>query len=46
MLALRELVNRQIELPGKKRLIVQGGDFLLPLLAGVLPTLASLFEPK
>jgi len=44
--ALRILFDKQIPLSGKKRLIVQRGVFLLPLLAAVLPTLASLIEAK
>ena len=35
-LALRKLVVKQVSLPGKKRLIVQNGGFLLPLLAAFL----------
>ena len=44
-LALRKLV-RQVQFQGKKWLIFQIGGFLLPFLAAVLPTLASLFEAK
>ena len=45
-LALRKLDDKHVPLPGKKRLIVQRGFFLLPLLAAVLPTLASLIAAK
>jgi hypothetical protein len=45
-LALRKLVDKQVSLQGKKRIIVQSGGFLLPLLAAVLPTLASLIAAK
>ena len=44
--ALRKLFDRQVPLPGKKRLIVQRGGFVLPLLPAVLSTLASLFAAK
>ena len=44
--ALRKLVDRQVPLSGKKQLILQRGVFLLPLLAAVLPTLASLISAK
>ena len=45
-LALRKLVDRHVPLQGKKRLIVQRGGFLLPLLAAFLPTLVSLIADK
>jgi len=45
-LALRKLVDKQVPLSGKKRLIVQREGFFLPLLAAVLPTLASLIAAK
>jgi len=45
-LPLRTLVDKQVSLPDKKRLIVQRGGFLLPLLAAVLPTLDSLIAAK
>ena len=45
-LALRKLLDRQVPLPGKKRFIVKRGGLLLPLLAAVLPTLASLIAAK
>ena len=45
-LVLRKVVDRLVPLPGKERLIVQSGDFLVPLLAAVLPTLASLITAK
>jgi hypothetical protein len=40
--ALRKVVDRHVPLSGKKRLIVQRGGFLLPLLSAILPTLAGL----
>jgi len=40
--ALRKFVDRHVPLSSKKKLIVQRGGFLLPLLSSVLPTLASL----
>ena len=45
-LALRKLVDKQIPLSGKKRLIVQRGALLLSLLAAVLPTLISIIAAK
>ena len=39
---LRAVADRRVPLSGKKRLIVQRGGFLLPLLSAVLPTIASL----
>ena len=45
-LALRKLVDRQVSLQGKKRIIVQSGGFLLPSLVADLPTLASLIASK
>ena len=39
---LRSLAYRRLPLAFKKRIIVQRGGFLLPLLPAVLPTLASL----
>ena len=45
-LALRKLVYRQVQLPGKKRPIVKNGGFLLPLPAAILPTLARLIVAK
>ena len=45
-LALRRLVDRRVTLQGKKRLIVQRGGFLLPLMKAILPTLASLTAAK
>ena len=41
-LAMRKLVHRRVLLQGKKRLIVQSGGFLLPILKAILPKLASL----
>jgi hypothetical protein len=40
--ALRKVTERHVSLSGKKRLIVQRGGFLLPLLRTILPTLAGL----
>ena len=40
-LALRKNVDRQVHITGKTRLIFQRGGFILPLLAAILPTLAS-----
>ena len=45
-LAQRKVVDKRVSLPGKKRLIVQRGWFFLPLLAAVLPTIASLIASK
>ena len=39
---LRTVVDRRLPLARKKKLIVQRGRFLVPLLTAVLPTLASL----
>ena len=39
---LRKVADKRVPLSGKKKLIVQRGGFLLPLLGAVLPTLASL----
>ena len=41
-LQLRTVVDRRVPVACKKKLIVQRGGFLLPLLTAVLPTLASL----
>jgi len=44
--ALRKVADRHVSLSGKKRLIVQRGGFLLPLLSAILHTIASLiFKP-
>jgi hypothetical protein len=43
---LRTLVDKSRPLSTKKRLIIQKGGFLLPLLTAVLPTLASLIFQK
>jgi len=40
--ALRKVSDKRVPLFAKKKLIVQRGGFLLPLLSAVLPTLASL----
>jgi len=40
-LALRKFAERNVSLSGKKRLIVQRGGFLLPLLSAILATIAS-----
>jgi hypothetical protein len=45
-LALCRLVDRRVPLQGKKRLIVQRGGFLLPILTAILPTLAALIAAK
>jgi hypothetical protein len=45
-LALRKLVDKQLPITDKKRLILQRGVFILPLLAGVLPTLTSLISTR
>jgi len=42
MAAPRKVSDRRVPLSKKKKLIVQRGGFLLPLLSVVLPTLASL----
>jgi len=42
--ALRKVSNRRAHLVSKKKLIVQRGGFLLPLLSEILPTLASLIS--
>ena len=39
---LRTFVERRVSLARKKKLIIQRGGFLVPLLTAVLPTLASL----
>jgi len=39
---LRTVVDRRVPLARKKMLIIQRGEFLVPLLMAVLPTLASL----
>ena len=39
---LRTVIDRRVPLARKKKLIVQSGGFLVPLLTAVLPTLASL----
>jgi len=39
---LRKVVDRRVPLARKKKLIIQRGGFLVPLLTAVLPTLASL----
>jgi len=40
--ALRKVSDMHVPLSAKKKLIVQRGGFLLPLLSAILPTLASL----
>ena len=40
--ALRKVADRHFSLSGKKKLIVQRGGILLPLLSAVLPTIANL----
>ena len=45
--AIRKVAERNVSLLGKKRLIIQRGGFLLPLLSAILPTIASLiFKPR
>ena len=44
--ALRKVSDRRVPLSKKKKLIVQRGGFLQPLLSAVLPTLASLIFRK
>ena len=39
---LRKVVDRRVPLARKKKLIIQRGGFLVPLLTAVLPTLSSL----
>ena len=39
---LRKVADRRVPISGKKKLIVQRGGFLLPLLSAVLPALATL----
>jgi len=40
--ALRKVSERHVSLSGKKKIIVQRGGFLLPLLGAVLPSIANL----
>ena len=42
--AVRKVADRHVSLSGKKRLIVQRGRFLMPLLDAILPTIASLIS--
>jgi len=42
--ALRKVACKQVPLSSKKKLIVQRGGFLIPLLSAVLPTIASLIN--
>src|SRR5215475_7782503 len=39
---LRKIANKRVSLDNKRKMIVQRGGFLLPLLSAVLPFLASL----
>jgi hypothetical protein len=39
---LRKVADKRDPISGKKKLIVQRGGFLLPLLSAVLPALATL----
>ena len=39
--SLRSLVDKRLPLASKRRVILQRGGFLLPLLSAVLPTLAG-----
>jgi hypothetical protein len=40
-LALRRLADRSVRHSAKKRLLIQKGGFLLPLLTSILPIIAS-----
>ena len=40
--SLRSIVNKRLPLASRKRLIIQRGGFLIPVLFAVLPTVASL----
>ena len=40
--SLRSFIDKRLPLASKRRVIIQRGGFLLPLLSAVLPTLASL----
>ena len=42
MSALRKVADKHMSFSGQKRLIVQRGGYLLPLLCAILPTIASL----
>jgi len=43
---LREIADKRVSIAKKRKIIVQRGGFLLPLLSAVLPALASLvFRP-
>lgn len=42
---LRRLVNKKVSLSSKRRLVVQKGGFLIPLLSAVLTGLTSLIRP-
>ena len=45
--ALRTVAGWHVSISGKKRLIVQHGEYLLPLLGAIQPTIASLiFKPR
>jgi len=39
---LRKIADKRVSLSTKKKLIILGGGFLLPLLSAVLPAIASL----
>jgi len=41
---LRTVVDRSVPLARKKKLIIQRGRFLVPLLTAVLPTPASIYD--
>jgi hypothetical protein len=43
---LRKVTDRHVSLSGKKRIIVQRGGFLLPLLSAILPKIAGLFTRR
>jgi len=44
--ALLKLFDKRVSLSGKKRVIVQLGGFILPLMAAVLRALASIITAK
>src|SRR5215469_4562213 len=44
---LRKIADKKVKIDNKRKIIVQRGGFLLPLLSAVLPFLASLvFRPR
>jgi len=46
MSAFRKVADRNVSLSGKKRLIVQRGGFLVPLMSSILPTIGSLISKR